>query len=101
MVARHLRQVGLDVTVNFTSYGALKENLAKKTTDITCWGHRGEVSIDMFNSIHNLMLGWMYASAWDIGNDTNGQDGEEPADWLKEGFDLNERLSQVPEEESI
>ena len=99
LIARQLRQVGLDVTVNLISYEALKENLAKKTTDIACWAHGGGVAIDMFEGITGLMLGWMYASAWFQWHRTSGQDGEEPAAWLKEVFDLNNRLSQVPEEE--
>ena len=100
LTARHLRKVGLDVSINIISYEALKENLAKKVTDITCRSHGGGVAIDLFDSIHHLMLGWMYGNAWDIWNNTHGEDGEEPPDWLKRVFDINDRLSQVPEEES-
>ena len=100
LVARHLRQVGLDVSVNLTSLAALRENLAKKVTDIVCTGHGGGVAIDMFNGIHNLTLGRMYADAWHRWRVTSGQDGEEPADWLKEVIALNEKLKQVPEAES-
>ena len=100
LIARQLRQAGLDVTVNLTSYEAMKENLAKKTTDITCWGHGGGVAIDMFEGIHGLLLGWMYGNAWEIWRNTEGKDGEEPVRWLREVLDLNDRLKQVPEAES-
>ena len=100
LTARHLRKVGLDVGIHIINYAALRENLAKKITDITCRSHGGGVAIDLFDSIHHLMLGWMYGNAWDIWKQTHGKDGEEPPDWLKRVFDINDRLSQVPEEES-
>ena len=100
LVARHLRQVGLDVTVNLTSGAALDENVTKKVTDIVCGQQSGGVSIDMFNSIHGDLLGWGYGNAWWRWQTTSGQDGEEPSDWLKVVLALNARLQQVPEAES-
>ena len=100
LIGRHLRQVGLDVTVNLTSLAALRENLAKKVTDIACWGGDGGVAIDMFNGIHGRLLGEFYANAWYRWQHTSGQDGEEPSDWYKVVLALNERLQKVPEAES-
>ena len=100
LVARHLRQVGLDVTVNLTSYEAQKENTVKKVTDIVCGGQSGGVSIDLFSGIHGGLLGASYGNAWWRWQTTSGQDGEEPADWLKVVLALNARLQQVPEAES-
>ena len=100
LIARHLRQVGLDVTVNLTSGAALGENLAKKVTDIACGGHDGGVAIDMFNGLHGFLLGSSYGNAWHRWRATSGQDGEEPLDWYKVVLHLDERLKQVPEAES-
>ena len=100
LVARHLRQVGLDISVNLTSLAALNENVTKKVTDIACFGHDGGVAIDMFNGIQGDLLGWGYGNAWWRWQMTSGQDGEEPSDWLKVVLALNARLQQVPEAES-
>ena len=100
LISRHLRQLGLDVTVNLTSYEAQKENLAKSRTDIACWGHTGGVGVDMFNGIHGRLLGAEYGNAWYQWRNTSGEDGEEPSDWYKVMLALNDRLQQVPEAES-
>ena len=100
LIARHLRQVGLDVTVNQTSGAALDENTVKKVTDIVCKGQSGGVSIDMFNGIHSRLLGYSYGNAWYRWQHTSGQNGEEPADWYKVVLALNARFQQIPEAES-
>ena len=100
LVARHLHQVGLDITVNQTSWQALRENAVKKVTDIACLGHDGGVGVDLFNGIHGRLLGEQYGNAWLRWRLTSGEDGEEPADWYKVVLALNERWQQVPEAES-
>ena len=102
LVARHVREnAKLDMTANIITYEALKENNTKGISDIPCWAHAGGVSIDMFNGIHSLLLGWMYGSAWMTWMDTNGMDGEEPPDWLKEVKQLSDQWSQMSAEEGL
>ena len=100
LIVRDLREVGLDVTGRPT--GQPYEVLDAGDVDIGTWSEAYGTVLDFLaRGASGNWLGWWYGNAWFQWIRSEGVDGEEPPDWLKDIAQKNDRISQIPEEEAI